>query len=141
LCRLPICQMGVECRVNSANTPVTERKSNTKLASPLNTIANRLPRVHSHSAHANQKAAGAIAKTPITEIRLTAISGAEMIASDSFHRCHAIRHTARPAASQTAAITLDVTQSQVTTGDSLFAEQLQGLDVLTCLADGPKHGA
>jgi hypothetical protein len=91
----------------------------------------RRPCAHSHKAHANQNAAGAIVKTPTTEITLTAISGAEMTANGSFHRFHAIRHTAKPAASQTAAITLDVTQSQVTTGESLFAEQPHGLEAIT----------
>ena len=66
--------------------------------------------------------------TPSTEITLAASSDTEMIANGSFHRFHAIMHTARPAASQTPAISLDVAQSQVTTEESLFAEQPHGLD-------------
>jgi hypothetical protein len=91
----------------------------------------RLPCAHNHNAHPNHNAAGASEKTPITEIRLIATSGAEMIANSNFHRFHETKQTAKAAASQTAAITLDVIQSQVTTGDSLFAEQPQGLDAIT----------
>ncbi len=54
-----------------------------------------------------------------------------MIASGSFHRFHDTRHTTKAATSQPAAITLDVIQSHVTTGDSLFAEQPHGLDAIT----------
>jgi hypothetical protein len=65
-------------------------------------------------------------------MRLTAISGVEMIANSSLRRFHTIRHTAKPAASQTAAITLDVTQSQVTTTEpSEVIEQPHGLDAIT----------
>jgi hypothetical protein len=94
-------------------------------------MADRRPCVHIHSAHANQNAAGANAKTPNTEIMLTASSGAEMTASTSFHRFHAITHTAKPATSQMAAITLEVTQSQVTMGEALLAEHPHGLDAIT----------
>jgi hypothetical protein len=70
-------------------------------------------------------------KTPMTEIMLTATSGAEMIANGSFHRFQEIKHTANAAMSQTAAIALEVTQSQVTTGESLLAEHPHGLDAIT----------
>jgi hypothetical protein len=94
-------------------------------------MADRRPCVHIHNAQANQNAAGAMAKTPITEIRLTASSGAEMTASTSFHRFHEITHTAKPVTSQMAAITLEVTQSQVTMVESLLAEHPHGLDAIT----------
>lgn len=48
----------------------------------------RLPCAHNHNAHPNHNAAGASEKTPITEIRLIATSGAEMIANSNFHRFH-----------------------------------------------------
>lgn len=70
-------------------------------------------------------------KTPTTEIRLTATSGAEIIAIGSFHRFHEVKHTANAAMSQTAAIAFEVTQSQVTTGESLLAEHPHGLDAIT----------
>jgi hypothetical protein len=54
-----------------------------------------------------------------------------MIARGSFHLLHEITHTPRAAASQAAATNLEVTQSQVTSGDSLFAEQPHGLDANT----------
>jgi hypothetical protein len=91
----------------------------------------RLPCAHNHNAHPNHNAAGASEKTPTTEIRLIAKSGAEMIANSNFHRFHDTKHTAKAAVSHAAATTLDVIQSQVTTGDSLFAEQPQGLEANT----------
>ena len=91
----------------------------------------RRPCAQSQSAHANQNAAGASVKTPMTEIRLTATSGAEMIANGSFHRFQEIKHTAKAATSQTTAIALEVIQSQVTTGELLFAEHPHGRDAIT----------
>ena len=101
------------------------------LTTVLTTIEVRRPCAHCHRAHANQNAAGASEKTPITEIRLTASSGAEITASGKVHRLKAIRQTTKAATNQTAAITLDVTQSQVTPVVSLLAEQPQGLDAIT----------
>lgn len=54
-----------------------------------------------------------------------------MATNANHHPFHEIRQTAKPPASQTPAITLDVTQSQVTVGDSLFAEHPHGLDDIT----------
>jgi hypothetical protein len=87
--------------------------------------------VLSHSEHANQNAAGASVKIPRKEMRLTAVKTPEIIASARFHRFHAIRHGDKPATSQTPAITLDVTQSHVTRGVSLLAEQPKGLETIT----------
>src|ERR1700687_4343628 len=101
------------------------------LASVLTAIEYRWPCAHCHRAHANQNAEGASEKTPITEIRLTASSGAEITPSGKVHRLKAIRQTTKAATNQTAAITLDVTQSQVTPVVSLLAEQPHGLDAIT----------
>jgi hypothetical protein len=70
-------------------------------------------------------------KIPRKEKRLTAVKTPAIIASARFHRFHTIRHGDKPATSQTTAITLDVTQSHVTTGDALFAEQPHGLEAIT----------
>ena len=70
-------------------------------------------------------------KTPTAEMRLNAVNRPEIIASARFHRFHAIKPMLKPAASQTAAINLEVTQSHVTSGVSLLAEQPQGLEAIT----------
>jgi hypothetical protein len=101
------------------------------LASVLTTIEGRRPCVHCHRAHDNQNAAGASEKTPLTEIRLTTSSGPEITASGKVHRLNAIRQTTKAATNQRLAITLDVTQSQVTPVVSLLAEQPHGLDAIT----------
>ena len=101
------------------------------LTTVLTAIEDRRPCAHCHRAHANQNAAGANEKTPITEIRLTASSGAEITASGKVLRPTAIRQTTKAATNQTAATTLDVTQSQVTPVVSLLAEQPHGLDAIT----------
>jgi len=102
------------------------------LASALHTIDDRSPGVRSQSAQPNQNAAGARVKTPTEEMRLTAVKRPAIIASARFHRLNATRHTDKPAISQTTAITLEVTQSQVTMcGSGPLAKQPQGLDAIT----------
>jgi hypothetical protein len=64
-------------------------------------------------------------------MRLNAVKSPETIASARFQRFNAIRPKDKPARSQATAITLEVTQSQVTTGDPLLAEQPKGLDAIT----------
>ena len=91
----------------------------------------RSPGVRSHNAHANQNAAGPSVKIPRKEMRLTAVKTPEIIASARYHRFKAIRHGVKPATSQTTAIPLDVTQSHVTKGDPLVAEQPNGLEAIT----------
>jgi hypothetical protein len=91
----------------------------------------RSPGVRSHSAQANQNAAGATVKIPRKEMRLTAVKTPEMIASARNHRFQASKHGDKPATSQTTAMTLEVTQSQFTTADPLLAEQPKGLDAIT----------
>ena len=54
-----------------------------------------------------------------------------MIASASFHRFNAMKHTPRPTISQTPATDLDVAQSQVITGESLETEQPHGREAIT----------
>ena len=100
-------------------------------ATALNVIKRRRFPLHSQSAQASQKAAGASVKVPRTEIRLKAMSASEIAASTSAHRLQEIRHMASAATNQIAASHRDVIQSQVTTGDWLETEQPHGLDHIT----------
>src|SRR5258708_385361 len=97
----------------------------------------RSPGVRSHSAHPNQRAAGASVKTPGAEKRLIAVKTPEIIDSARYQRFNPISPRDNPAISQTTATALDVTQSQVTTGDWLFAEQPNGLDAITKTESNP----
>src|ERR1700694_134793 len=101
------------------------------VASPLTTTRKCRPCVHNHNAHPSHSAAGASEKTPTTDTTPTTSSTAEMIASGSVQRFHETKLTPKAARRKTAAINRDVTQSQLTTGESLLAEHPHGLDAMT----------
>jgi hypothetical protein len=123
--------MGVKYRANDAITPSIARYSKAIVTTAPHANRDGRPSVHNHMAHPNHSAAGVSTKTPIAETNPIGSSRAEMMASGSFQRFQATRQMARPVASQMAATTREVIQSQVTTGDSLVAEQPHGLDAMT----------
>jgi hypothetical protein len=70
-------------------------------------------------------------KTPRNDSRLNPSNGSEMAASATVHRFQEITEIPSATTNQTAPNTRDVTQSQLTVGESLVIEQPQGLETIT----------